>query len=60
MILTRKQIKQLREIFKEDKGLRVVNVREDGDNGIGPVIYVEYVDINSERQDIDITDYENW
>lgn len=60
MILTRAQVKQLRKIFKDDKGLEFMELKESGDNGIGIGIHAIYINSHQEQTEIDITDYENW
>ena len=60
MILTREQIKQLRKIFKDDKGLDWMEIREEGDSGIGTNLFATYINKQHEKVDVDITDYENW
>lgn len=60
MILTKAQVKQLTDIFKQNKIVDEVKLREEGTTGIGQNMYAQYVDIDGTTCDIDITDYESW
>ena len=60
MILNRKQVKQLRRIFKENKEVDLVTLVREGKSGIGENIYADYISDALEDIRIDITDYSSW
>jgi len=60
MILTKKQVKQIRRIFKENKDVGYVRIVEEGKTGIGMNMYVEYETSEGDKNRDDITDYESW
>lgn len=60
MILTRKQVKQLRAIFKQNKDVEEVVLVEENNTGIGQNMYVEYDTFKGERIRENITNYDSW
>jgi len=60
MILTKKQVKQIRRVFKENKDVGYVRIVEEGKTGIGMNMYVEYETSEGDKNRDDITDYESW
>lgn len=60
MILNKEQVKQLRAVFKQNKDVEEVILREEGKTGIGVNLYADYVKFSGEHVRIDITDYDRW
>lgn len=58
--LNRNQMKQLRKIFKDNKVVEEVTLREESTTGIGPNLYADYVTSEGEHNRVDITDYASW
>ena len=61
IILTKKQAKQIRSLFKEGVvATDQVEIIVSRTTGIGQNMYVRYVDDNLRIREIDISDYESW
>ena len=60
ILLNRNQIKQLRQIVKDNKDVGEVYLVEEGNSGIGRNIYADYVKSSGEKIRVDLTDYASW
>ena len=58
--LNRNQMKQLRKIFKDNKDVEEVVLREESTTGIGPNLYADYVKPDNQPVRVDISDYASW
>lgn len=53
-------MKQLRKIFKDNKEVEEVMLNKESKSGIGPNLYADYVNSDSEQVRVDISDYASW
>ena len=58
--LNRNQMKQLRKIFKDNKDVEEVVLREESKTGIGPNLYADFVTGTGQHIREDISDYASW
>ncbi len=60
IVLSRKQIDQLKEIIDHFEDIDRFELFEDHSTGIGPVIKVHFTIFNKNDSSVDITDVTNW